>query len=291
MVDLKEISNIKIVPYTLMSATILAILIFIIGIIIAITLGLVVAFLPSPLGGAIAGLGVAAIIAFPILTFLISLSIGFLTIILYNWLVPRVGGVKLTMDGNNLTEIPIIPFTLILSIIRAIWAFIFGVIIATSIAPLTGVIGTSIPLIANATNTSFTGAMFGVATAYLYVFLIIGLPILAFISGFILYALFAIFYNYIAIRVTKIQLNFTAISGAWNDLSTIPIVPASLALAVVSAIFGLIYGILSIGRLGVGGLIADIILGFIVTFIVVAIATALYNWLAPRIGAIKLELT
>lgn len=116
-----------------------------------------------------------------------------------------------------------------------------------------------------------------------------------FIIGFIWNALFAIFYNYIAARAAKIQLNFTAVSGAWNDLTSIPIIPAALALAIISAVFGLIQGILNIGAYGdiatgIGALIGNIIGRFIFTFIVVAIGTWLYNFLAPRIGSIKLEL-
>jgi hypothetical protein len=299
MVDIKEISNIKIVPFTLMSSTISAILAFIFGIIIALFLGIAVAFLPSPLWGILAGLGIALIIAYPILVFLIGLSTVFLSILLYNWLVPRVGGVKLALEGNQLISIPIIPFALILSIIAAIWMFIIGLILATGIAPVTGLIGTAIPLIANATNTSFTGAAFGAGTAILYVSLIIILPIATFIAGFISTALFAIFYNYIAVRAAKIQLNFGPMTEKWNMLSSIPIVPAALAISIVFAIFGFIRGlILLIGLASVGNpvggivqLIASTIIYFILYLIIVAIATALYNRLAPRIGAIKLELT
>ena len=290
MVNVVEIKSAKIVPFTLMSSSISAILTFIIGLITAIFLGIAVAFLPAPLGGLLAGLSVALIIAYPILTFLVGLSVVFLSVLLYNLLVPRVGGVKLAMDGNNVVEIPIVPFALILSIIGAIWAFILGLVLATAIAPITGLIGTALPLIGNATNSTINGSMFGAGTAFLYLFLIIGLPILAFIFGFIYNALFAIFYNYIAVRAAKIQLNFTAVTGTWNDLTSIPIIPAALALAIIMAIFGLIQGILNFGTGGIGGLIGNIVGSFIIYFILVAIGTWLYNFLAPRIGAVKLAL-
>lgn len=298
MVDIKEIKKIKIVPFTLMSSSISAILAFIGGILLAIFLGIAVAFLPSPLGGLLAGFGVAAIIAYPILTFLVGLSTVFFSVLLYNLLVPRVGGVKLSMEGNNVVEIPIVPFALILAIIQAIWAFIIGLVLATAIAPVTGLIGTSIPLISNATNTSFTGAAFGAGTAVLYAFLIIGLPILVLIFGIIWNALFAIFYNYIATRVSKIQLNFAAMTASWHELTFIPIIPAALALAIVFAVFGFINGLINLASLAANGqaaagvisLITNTIMNFIMYFIVVAIGTWLYNFLAPRIGAIKLAL-
>jgi hypothetical protein len=298
MVDVKEIKSIKIVPFTLMSSSISAILAFIGAIIFALAVGIISAFLPpqlAPLGSLLAGLGLTAIIAYPILTFLIGLSTVFLSVLLYNLLVPRVGGVKLAMEGNNVASIPIVPFALILSIIMAIWTFIVGLLIATTLAPITSLIGTAIPMIANATNGTATGAGFGALVAFGAIFFIIILPILVFIFAFIGHALFAAFYNFIAVRAAKIQLNFEAITEGWHKLTDIPIVPAALALAVISAVFGLINGILNLAAFtditaGIIALVADIIGNFIWTFIVVAIAVFLYNFLAPRIGAIKLEL-
>jgi hypothetical protein len=299
MADVKEIKNIKIVPITLMSSSISAILAFIGAIIFALVVGIIAAVLPpqlAPFSSLLTGLGITAIIAYPILTFLIGLSTVFLSVLLYNMLVPRVGGVKLAMDGNNVAEIPIVPFALILSIIGAIWAFIIGLLITTAFLPVTGLISTAIPMIGNATNmTALTGAGFGALVAFGAIFFIIILPILVFIGGFISNALFAVFYNFIATRVAKIQLNFTAVAGSWFDLTEIPIVPAALALAIISAVFGLIQGILNIGAygdilVGIGALIGNIIGSFIWTFIVTAIAVFLYNFLVPRIGAIKLAL-
>lgn len=298
MVDVKEIKSIKIVPFTLMSSSISAILAFIGAIIFALTVGIIAAFLPpqlAPFGSLLTGLGITAIIAYPILTFLIGLSTVFLSILLYNMLVPRVGGVKLAMDGNNIDSIPIVPFALILSIIMAIWTFIIGLLITTAVLPVTGLIGTAIPMIANATNGTATGAGFGALVAFGAIFFIIILPILVFIFGFIGHALTAVFYNFIAARVAKIQLNFEAMTEGWFKLTDIPIVPAALALAVLSAVWGLIQGILNIGAFGDIGtgiiaLIMNIIVSFIWTFIVVAIAVFLYNFLAPKIGAIKLAL-
>jgi hypothetical protein len=210
-------------------------------------------------------------------------------------LVPRVGGVKLAMDGNNVASIPIVPFALILSIIMAIWTFIVGLLITTALLPVTGLIGTAIPMIANATNGTATGAGFGALVALGAIFFIIILPILVFIFGFIGHALTAAFYNFIATKAAEIQLNFEAMTEGWFKLTDIPIVPAALALGVISAIWGLIQGILNIGiypdiTSGIVALIVNIIVSFIWTFIVVAIAVFLYNFLVPRIGAIKLEL-
>ncbi|MGB9936159.1 MAG: hypothetical protein ACPK7O_00420 [Methanobacterium sp.] len=299
MVDIKEIKSAKIVPFTLMSSSISAILAFIgaiiFSIIIAASLGIISQLIPqqfAPVVSALAGFSVTAIIAYPIITFLVSLSTVFLSVLLYNILAPRVGGVKLGMDGNRVAEIPIVPFALILSIIMAIWAFIIGLLIATSITPLLGLVSTALPIL---TNGTATGVALGTGSAIFALIMIIGLPILVFIFAFIGHALFAIFYNYIATRVSEIQLNFDGVAEKWHALIDIPIVPIALALAVISAIFALIQGILNIGAApdivsGIIALILNIIVNFIWTFIVVAIATFLYNFLVPRIGAVKLAL-
>lgn len=303
MVDVKEIKNIKIAPFTLMSSSISAILAFISGIIIALAFGIIALFIPpqfAPLGSFLSALGLTMVIARPILVFLIGLSTVFLSILLYNALVPKVGGIKLALEGNTLESIPIVPFALILSIIGAIWAFILGLLITTALLPLTGAIGTAIPMIANATNmTTLTGARFGSLVAFGAVFFIIILPILVFILGFIGSALTAAFYNYIAVRAAKVQLNFETISNAWAKLTSVPILPAALSIGVVFAIFGFIRGLLLLIGLaargdvvsGIVNLIISTIGLFILYFIIVAIGAWLYNWLAPRIGTIKLELT
>ncbi|MBI5680950.1 MAG: hypothetical protein HZC47_08660 [Methanobacterium sp.] len=286
-----EIKSIKIVPFTLMSSSISAILALIGAIILTLALGVIAAVLPpqfAPLASLLAGFGLAAIIAYPILTFLIGLSTVFLSILLYNLLAPKVGGVQLTMDGNNVESIPIVPFALILSIIMAIWTFIMGLLLTTILAPVTGLIISVIPL---ATNGTATGAGVGSLVTLGAIFFIIVLPILVLIFGFIGHALFAAFYNFIAAKASKIQLNFEALPENWHKLTEIPIIPAALALAVVSAIFGLIMGILDFASgYGIMAFLIDFIGNFIYTFIIVAIGAGLYNFLAPKIGAVQLEL-
>jgi len=120
--------------------------------------------------------------------------------------------------------------------------------------------------------------------------LIIGLPIMVFVFGFIGHALAAIFYNAIIPRVGGVRLLFS-LAGSAHEITSIPVVAASLAIACVALIFGIIYGIISlISGMGVGSLIGNIIGSFIGTFIMVAIITIIYNFLAPRIGGVQLGL-
>jgi hypothetical protein len=308
MVDVKEIKSVELAPFTLMSSSIHAILAFIAAIITLIAFGIIAALVPqaSVFGSVITSAGAALVIIYPIAAFFIYLAISFFTILLYNGLAPKLGGIKLGLEGNEVTNIPVVSFSLILAVIEAIWAFIIGVFLAAAITPVFTALSSSIPVvsqaIANATNatnmTIPTGQAVAAGGVFLAIILIIGLPIMAFIFGFIGNALAAIFYNYIATKVSKIQLNFDAVTGTLKNLTSIPVVPASLAVAIVFTIFGLIRGLGDLASLsangnvsgGVGALIASIVGYFVMYFIGTALITIFYNALAPRIGAVKLEL-
>ena len=292
MVDVKEIKSVKLTPFTRMSATIYGILGFISALVLLVVLTITQAAGVIPELGqfnVVTGLGIPLIILIPIGAFFTTIAVSFFSAILYNALVPRLGGVKLELEGKEVEKIPVISFALILSAIGAIWAFIVGLALAAVISPIFSLIST-LPEAANITANMTaatggalpTGAEFGAIGAIITVALIIGLPIMVFVFGFIWNALFAIFYNYIVTRVAKINLEFSAISGNLHELKHIPVLPTALAVALVYAILGL-FGILS-GNYG------EFISNFIMYFIETALIAILYNYLAPKIGSIKLNL-
>ena len=293
MVNVKEIKSVKLTPFTKMSATIYGILGLISAVVVLIALAIVQATgVITQLGqfNVVTGIGIPLIILIPIASFFITIAVSFFSAILYNTLVPRLGGIKLELENNDVEKIPVIPFALILAAIGAIWAFIVGLVLAALISPLFSLIGT-LPEAANITAnfTNVTGAAlptsgaFGAIGAIVTVLLIIGLPIMAFVFGFIWNALFAIFYNYIVTRVAKIKLEFAAINGNLHELKHIPVLQTALAVALVYAILGLIFGILSRNY-------AEFITNFVQYFIETALIAILYNYLAPKIGSIKLNL-
>lgn len=305
MADVKKIKSIDLAPFTIMSSSIHAILAFITAILMLILFGIVAALIPGlgVISAFITWAGVALVIIYPISSFFISIASAFFSVWLYNMLEPRVGGIQLRLEGNEVQEIPIVPFALILSCIGAVWAFIIGLFLAAVIAPFTALISSSIPIIAglianstNATNITNmtalpTGAAVSAGGVVLSVILIIGMPIAVFILGFISAALAAIFYNYLATKVAKVQLEFAAVTETVHELKSIPVVPAALSLSVVFAVFGFIQGL---GQLfsngGILGLIGNTIGMFIEGLIVVALVAIFYNFLAPRIGGVKLDL-
>lgn len=325
MVDVKEIKTIELVPFTLMTSSIGAIIGLIYAILLLITFGALSAILP---GAALifASLGISMIILYPIGTFIVYTALAFITALIYNTLAPRLGGVKLGLEGDQVTSIPVMSFALILSAVGAIWALIVGLLLTAIILPLTTIISTAIPLASqlfvhvinnatsilsmsnatgnltvNATNLTAAnlpnGSTVGTGGVVLALMLIIGLPIAVFIVGFIGNALAAIFYNAIIPRVGGLRL-ILAPAGTAHEITNIPVVAASLALAAVALIFGIIVGIIGLigmaaaghAAAGVETLIFDIIRYFVGTFIMVAIITIIYNFLAPRIGGVQLGL-
>ena len=245
------------------------------------------------------------IVLYPIGTFLVYITLSFVTALIYNMLVPRLGGIKLGLEGDEVRTVPVVSFALIMAGVAAVWAFIIGLVLAALIVPVTTLVSTVIPLVssiaANATiltpATLPTGSVVGTGGVVIAVLLIIALPILVFVFGFIGHALAAIFYNYIIPRVGGVKLLF-APAGTNHEITSIPVVAASLALASVAVIFGIIYGIIGLinglaagnASMGVGSLIGNIIGSFIGTFIMVALITIFYNFLAPRIGGVQLGL-
>ena len=302
MVDIKEIKSIELVPFTLMTSSVSAILALIYAILLLITFGALAAFIPT-VGLVFASLGLSMIVIFPIVSFLFYITISFVTALIYNMLVPRLGGIKLGLEGDEVKNVPAVPFALITAAVGAVWAFIIGLVLAAIIIPLTTLASTLIPLAANitanATNmtpaTLPTGSAVGTGGVVIALLLIIGLPIFVFIAGFIYNVLWAIFYNLLIPRVGGVKLLF-APAGTAHEITSIPVVAASLAFAVVATVFGIIQGIFGLinglmagsASMAFGSLFSNIIGGFIGTFIMVAIITILYNFLAPRIGGVQL---
>ncbi len=137
MIDVKEIKSVKVTPFTRMSALIYGVLGFVAALAVLIVLTIVqAAGFMSQLGqfNVVTGLGVPIIILFPIGAFFSTIVISFFSVTLYNALVPRLGGIKLELDGIEVVKIPVISFALILSAIGSIWAFIAGLVLAAVIS-------------------------------------------------------------------------------------------------------------------------------------------------------------
>lgn len=304
MVDVKEIKHIRAAPFTLMTSSIQTILAFIGAILILLSFGTLAALIPGAglFAGFMTALGFSIIILLPLTSFFLNIMYAFILALIYNLLAPKVGGIKLGMEGEEVKTIPVVPFALILSCVVVVLTFITGLYVglggSSVLSFISGVIPIAGSVAANATNatgaTLPTGGLMGAISGIWALFWIIIMPIAAFIGSFIGYALFAVFYNFMIPKVGGIKLIF-AEAGTAFELTNIPVVPAALSISVVmlvlGAIYGFVMGILTGDILvAIIGLITYAIGWFIMYFIIVALTTVFYNFLQPRIGGVKLEL-
>ncbi|SCG84689.1 hypothetical protein [Methanobacterium congolense] len=300
MSDIKEIKSIRIVPYTLMNSSISAVVAFIYAIFIVLILGIAGNFLPSSLGitgGVIASLGVALLILLPAAGFVFSVTQSFLTALIYNVFVPRIGGIKLELrDMKEIVGVPVVPFALMLSAIGATIVFIAMLIIGPLImiglqAAVIGAAyqGTVIPGLSSIGALGIVGLLI----------LIIGVPIVMFVASFIMTALTAIIYNLLAPKIGGIEFEFEALKEKLYGINSIPAVKLALITAIVMAIVNLIFEAIStvssiaMGSSAVAGVISlliNVVVNLVVSFIIYAIMAVLYNYLAPKIGSVKVEL-
>lgn len=300
MSDIKEIKSIRIVPYTLMNSSISAVVAFIYAIFIVLILGIAGNFLPSSLGitgGVIASLGVALLILLPAAGFVFSVTQSFLTALIYNVFVPRIGGIKLELrDMKEIVGVPVVPFALMISAIGATIVFIAMLIIGPLImiglqAAVIGAAyqGTVIPGLSSIGALGIVGLLI----------LIIGVPIVMFVASFIMTALTAIIYNLLAPKIGGIEFEFEALKEKLYGINSIPAVKLALITAIVMAIVNLIFEAIStvintaMGSSVVAGVISlliNVVVNLVVSFVIYAIMAVLYNYLAPKIGSVKIEM-
>lgn len=300
MIDIKEIKSIRIVPYTLMNSSIAAVVGLIYAVILVVILGLVGVFLPSNLGitgGAIASLGVAVIILLPVGSFVLSITQSFLTALIYNVFVPRIGGIKLELeDLKEIKSVPVVPLALMVSAITATLIFIVMLIIGPIF--LIGLQGAAFAAAYQGATIPGLGSIGALGILGLLIF-IIGVPIVTFVVGFIVTALAAIFYNLLAPKIGGIEFEFEELKGKLYGIRSIPPIKLALIASIVMAIINLIFEFIStVSSIAMGSsatagfvsLLVNVVINFVMTFVIYAIMAVLYNYLAPKIGTVKLEM-
>ncbi|MEL7670897.1 hypothetical protein [Methanobacterium sp.] len=296
-----------------MASSTAAILVFIYSVIILIISRVLTTFVPQlgTFSEIINGMGVASVVILPITSYFLIMAVSFFSGLLYNRITSRLCGIKLGLDNNEITQIPVKPFTLVIASIEAIWTLIIGLFLAAAIIPFTDLIIRLINFTANAIERSIdiSGAtllintVLGTNGVTLALILIIGLPLVAFVYGLVSNGLFAIFYNYIATKFIKMQLDIEVISGNLHEIKSLPVVAAAAPLSgAVFGAFGVIMGIITLlslavtGNPSVGNIINDITIivlnglsYFLGYFLIFALIAVIYNFLAPRIGGIMLK--
>ena len=102
----KTIQSIPVMPFAMMLGVISAVIGLIIGVFYALAFGAILSAIPTTSGVANLGwlrvlFGVGAIVMMPILGFIGGLIQGALVALLYNFLAPRIGGIKLRFKEES----------------------------------------------------------------------------------------------------------------------------------------------------------------------------------------------
>lgn len=300
MEDIKEITSVRIVPYTLMSSSISAVLGLLYAIIILIVFGLVALFVPevNQVMGLLASLGVALIIALPVATFFFSILSSFVMALIYNLLVPRIGGIKLGMDGKEVKSIPVVPVSLMLSLLYTVLTFIVMLVVAPILAVLlegaalaASTATVAIPELSGMGDASGVGII-------LAIIMIIGVPIVVFITTFIYAVVVAFLYNLLAPRIGGVRLKMKLASHGFCEIKKIPPVPLALILAVVLTLVNFIFSLPTAAvnmasegvAYGLGYLVGNTVGYLFVSFIIYALTAIIYNYLRPMIGGVEIKM-
>ncbi|AUB60970.1 hypothetical protein BK009_09945 [Methanobacterium subterraneum] len=299
MEELKEIKSVAIVPYTLMSSSISAVVGLIYALILVMVLGVVAVFLPSEasiITSILMTLSIALIIILPVGGFLLSILSSFLTAFIYNQLVPRIGGIKIgIVEMEEITSISVIPASLMLSLLYTIITFLIMLIVA----PILVVALQGAALAAISTSTSVAGLDgLGALGIIGIIIMIIGVPILVLVATFISTAIMALVYNFLAPQIGGVKLKFASIRENIFEIKKIAPIPVALIGAVVVTIVNFIFSLPSLAMYfatsnpwgGIGYFLGNTIGTLVFTFIIYTIMALLYNFLRSVIGGVELEL-
>lgn len=256
----------------------------------------------SSFSGFLLGLGVAGLVVFPVGSFLLSITQSFLYALIYNLLVPKLGGIQIELANmSEITKTGVIPFALIVAAVTAIFQFLIQLVFVPMQYLLIGFAGSMIKTFAAATNSTMPAASMGslgAFSAFGAILNIILTPIMTFIMVFIGAVILAALYNVLSPKIGGIKLGLSEKAHGFLAIDNISPVALGLIGGAIAAVFGIIIGLLLLIILAIAGsALAGLVMlfvyaigGFIVIFIAYALTAVFYNFLAPKIGGFEIKL-
>ena len=274
--SVKELKSIDISSYTIISTGITALISLLISIIIVGTVGLIV---PNSFS--------VMLFMIPTIVFsgiICSIFFGFSEAYLYNVLSKKLGCVKLDIDGEYIKKISAKETALIFGTIMLIVLLVVYLAVAFFI-PL--FLSSLITVLMYAAQTAVAGlvyqAMIMVSNTTTIVLGIIGSVIIG--TVFILLATYI--YNILASSDRGITVKL----GEFTQLESIDPLNFGIAIAAISLILNIIVGlIMIISGSQIFTALSNIMGGFVGGFIAAILIAVFYNFLAPKLGKLKVEL-
>ncbi len=280
MISVKELQEIDLTSYTIIFTAISVLFAVILSIVITVLFGIL-----SP--GNI-GIALYLIPTLVVGAFMIGIYRYFSEGLFFNLLAKKLKNIKIALNDGEIVKISPTETATILATIATIQAVLLY-LISVMILPL---------MINTAIQTFMLSGQQLIAMELYQIMMIISQPmtIIMFIFGtfiitFISILIGAYIYNILASKGRGVELELSEENGM-TVIESIDMMKFAIAVSIIGGILNLIFGIIMLISGGsVVTLISNVISGFVGGFISAALIAIFYNFLAPKLGKLKIKLT
>ena len=280
MSSLKELKSVDLSSYTIISTAIAVLFSIISSIILTIGIGITA---PNALGGCI-----YLISTIVVGTLMYTVYNAFCQGFLYNYLSKKINAIQIDFkDDKEITKISPTSTAIIISMIVTIQVILLY-LVSVFIFPLllNSIIQTLMYNGQEILALSVYQFMMFISQPMIIVMIILS----AFIVTFVFVLLGCYIYNILASNGRGVIMNLSK-EDNFTAIESIDVMKLAIVFAVVGGVLNLILGIITIISGGeILSVIGSIIGGFISAFINGALVAIFYNFLAPKLGKLKLEL-
>ena len=279
IINLKELRSIDLASFTIMATSIAVLISVIASVIIAVAIG-----------SASAEAFSFAIYLIPTIvvgTLMYGIYSNFLSAFLYNVLGTKLKKIKMVITDGEIVKISLAETAIIVSIISTI-ELILIYLSSVLIFPL--VISTVIQTFAFAGQQNLAYGLYQLLMILSQPITIIIIIAGSFILSFAYCIIGTFIYNFLGNMGRGVRLELSS-ENNFTVVDSIDSVKLGIVVSVISGVMSIISGVLLLLSGGNGiGAVGSIIIGFVIGFILGTLIGAFYNFLAPRLGKLKIEL-
>lgn len=281
MVNSKNIKQIDLSSFTSMGMCVNTLL----SIIFAVILFIVISVMTGGNASSIALVLIPVIVFGTILQSIIHFfGRGFL----YNIFVKRLNAINFSIEDNEVKEIKPLPIALVLALISLVSFIIVYTLIAVFVPAM---ISSLLQMLMMTGQMGIAMILYNVAMLMISPRIIISLLIASFVFPFLFVLIGAYCYNYLSPIIGGIIVELEdekdmAIIKRFDPTKTAIIM--SIVMTILSVIVSIIMLIVN-QKAGMSA-IYNIIVTFVLNFVIIFLATYFYNYLAPKLGEVKLKL-
>ena len=280
MISVKELQEIDLSSYTIIFTAI--------SVLFAIIFSLLITLLFGILAPGNIGIVLYLIPTLVVGAFMMGIYRYFSEGLFYNLLAKKLRNIKIALNEGEIVKISPTETATILATIATIQAVLLY-LISVMILPL---------MINTAIQTFMLSGQQLVAMQLYQILMIISQPmtIIMFIFGTFIITFVSILigvyiYNILASKGRGVKLELSEENGM-TVIESIDMMKFAIAAAIIGGILNLIFGIIMLISGGsVVTLISNVITGFVGGFISAALIAIFYNFLAPKLGKLKIKLT